>query len=434
MKSPIIFIIKHVAYLIIAIMLVSCSTAKENENKVIDIAGALSNARVANLSEIAEDITYIPLQTTENSVVGEMFGVIRPMLFEKETFILFDNNKVFKLFDKDGNFKTTIDHNGRGPQEYAFPTKAGYNYNTGRLFVSDAVGDICEYTFDGDFVYRVKVPAETENRRIGVSTFMTNGNYICSIGITEELDGTPPVDKSVLAYVYDKDSKVIGKILNRDTTSAVGKVKRGSTTVDGSVVQFVAVSARLLQTYSYQNKTRATISGENVIYNLNEQYQIDSIYIFNLGEYAPTPETESQMFNQDIEIINNIMTGLESDNQIFLWLNLRGLYKKYLSPVTTGAGTVATTMAYGYFDKKKGETVIMKEPSEGMRGFKDDLKGGPAFWPKSITSDGKYMVGYIDAIKFITYAEDNDCPENIKKMAENIDENDNPIAILVKLK
>jgi len=69
-----------------------------------------------------------------------------------------------------------------------------------------------------------------------------------------------------------------------------------------------------------------------------------------------------------------------------------------------------------------------------MRGFKDDLRGGPAFWPKSITSDGKYMVGYIDAIKFITYAEDNDCPENIKKMAENIDENDNPIAILVKLK
>ena len=430
MKSPIIFIIKHVAYLIIAIMLVSCSTAKENENKVIDIAGALSDARVANLSEIAEDITYIPLQTTENSVVGEMFGVIRPMLFEKETFILFDNNKVFKLFDKDGNFKTTIDHNGRGPQEYAFPTKAGYNYNTGRLFVSDAVGDICEYTFDGDFVYRVKVPAETENRRIGVSTFMTNGNYICSIGITEELDGTPPADKSVLAYVYDKDSKVIGKILNRDTTSAVGKVKRGSMTVDGSVVQFVAVSARLLQTYSYQNKTRATISGENVIYNLNEQYQLDSLYIFNLGEYAPTPETESQMFNQDIEIINNIMTGLESDNQIFLWLNLRGLYKKYISPAATGN----TTQAYGYFDKKKGETVIMKEPSEGMRGFKDDLKGGPAFWPKSITSDGKYMVGYIDAIKFITYAEDNDCPENIKKMAENIDENDNPIAILVKLK
>ncbi len=428
MKSPIIFIIKHIAYLIIAIMLVSCSTAKENENKVIDIAGALSDARVANLSEIAEDITYIPLQTTENGVVGEMNGVSKPMLFEKETFILFDNNKVFKLFDKEGNFKKTIDHNGRGPQEYAFPTKAGYNYNSGRLFVSDAMGDICEYNIDGDFVYRVKVPAETENRRIGVSTFMTDGNYICSIGIMEEIDGTSPADKSVLAYIYDKDSKIIGKILNRDTTSAEGKVKRGSMTVNGSVVQFTTVSAKLLQTYPFQNKTRATISDENVIYNLNEQYQLDSLYIFNLGEYAPTPETESQMFNQDINVITNIMTALESDNQFFLWLNLRGLYKKYIS--TTGTGPTT----YGYFDKKKGETVIMKEPSEGMKGFKDDLKGGPAFWPKSITSDGKYMVGYIDAIKFITYAEDNDCPENIKKMAENINENDNPIAILVKLK
>lgn len=430
MKSPIIFIIKHVAYLIIAIMLISCSTAKKNENRVIDIAAALPDARVANLSDIAEDITYIPLQTTENGVVGEMNGVSKPMLFEKEIFILFDNNKVFKLFDKDGKFKKTIDHNGRGPQEYAFPFKAGYNFNTGRLFVSDAMGDVCEYTIDGDFVYRVKVPAEAGTSSIGGASFIADGNYICSVSIMDNLDGTSTADKSILAYIYDKDSKTIGKILNRDTTSTSGNIKRQSMTINGKVQEVIMVISRSLQTYPFHNKTRASITNENVIYNINEQYQLDTLYIFNLGEYAPTPETEGQMFNFDINLITNLMTGLESDNQLFLWLNLRGLYKKYISPAATGN----TTQAYGYFDKKKGETVIMKEPLEGMKGFKDDLKGGPPFWPKSITSDGKYMVGYIDAIKFITYAEDNDCPENIKKMAENINENDNPIAILVKLK
>ena len=430
MKSPIIFIIKHVAYLIIAIMLISCSTAKKNENRVIDIAAALPDARVANLSDIAEDITYIPLQTTENGVVGEMNGVSKPMLFEKEIFILFDNNKVFKLFDKDGKFKKTIDHNGRGPQEYAFPFKAGYNFNTGRLFVSDAMGDVCEYTIDGDFVYRVKVPAEAGTSSIGGASFIADGNYICSVSIMDNLDGTSTADKSILAYIYDKDSKTIGKILNRDTTSTSGKIRRQSMTINGKVQEVIMVSAKMMNTYPFHDKTRASITNENVIYNINEQYQLDTLYIFNLGEYAPTPETEGQMFNFDINLITNLMTGLESDNQLFLWLNLRGLYKKYISPAATGN----TTQAYGYFDKKKGETVIMKEPLEGMKGFKDDLKGGPPFWPKSITSDGKYMVGYIDAIKFITYAEDNDCPENIKKMAENINENDNPIAILVKLK
>ena len=430
MKSPIIFIIKHVAYLIIAIMLISCSTAKKNENRVIDIAAALPDARVANLSDIAEDITYIPLQTTENGVVGEMNGVSKPMLFEKEIFILFDNNKVFKLFDKEGKFKKTIDHNGRGPQEYAFPFKAGYNFNTGRLFVSDAMGDVCEYTIDGDFVYRVKVPAEAGTSSIGGASYIADGNYNCSVSIMDNLDGTSTANKSILAYIYDKDSKTIGKILNRDTTSTSGKIRRQSMTINGKVQEVIMVSAKMMNTYPFHNKTRASITNENVIYNINEQYQLDTLYIFNLGEYAPTPETEGQMFNFDINLITNLMTGLESDNQLFLWLNLRGLYKKYISPAATGN----TTQAYGYFDKKKGETVIMKEPLEGMKGFKDDLKGGPPFWPKSITSDGKYMVGYIDAIKFITYAEDNDCPENIKKMAENINENDNPIAILVKLK
>ncbi len=64
------------------------------------------------------------------------------------------------------------------------------------------------------------------------------------------------------------------------------------------------------------------------------------------------------------------MTGLKR-HPAFLWEILRGLYKSIYSSRTM-------TIAYGYFDKKKGETIIMKE-HQRHDGFQDDLKGGPPF-------------------------------------------------------
>ena len=66
-------------------------------------------------------------------------------------------------------------------------------------------------------------------------------------------------------------------------------------------------------------------------------------------------------------------------------------------------------------------------------GFMDDISGGPLFWPKYISSED-YLVSFCTALDFIEYAENKDAPEKIKRIAAKLDENDNPVIVLVKLK
>jgi len=50
-----------------------------------------------------------------------------------------------------------------------------------------------------------------------------------------------------------------------------------------------------------------------------------------------------------------------------------------------------------------------------------------------ISEDG-YMVSCITAIDFISYAAKAKVSENLRKIAENLKETDNPVLVLVKLK
>jgi len=67
-------------------------------------------------------------------------------------------------------------------------------------------------------------------------------------------------------------------------------------------------------------------------------------------------------------------------------------------------------------------------------GFKEDLKGGPAFMPKSVSNDGKTLLGYISAMDLKMYVEEHDCSDELEKLGEKLDESDNLVAVLVKLK
>jgi len=62
-----------IVVLVLFISLSSCSSNQDNHKsnpKVIDVAGSIGIGRVVNLSEIADSIEYIPLETNEESLVS----------------------------------------------------------------------------------------------------------------------------------------------------------------------------------------------------------------------------------------------------------------------------------------------------------------------------------------------------------------------------
>jgi hypothetical protein len=113
---------KNTTIIALAILLLtvpfSCSQSgkKEVKSKIIDVASSVGGGRITDLSEIVSDIKYIPLETSKNSLVGEMVRVN----YEKGRIYINDRSDSVKIFDYDGKFLRNFGRRGRGPQEYGF--------------------------------------------------------------------------------------------------------------------------------------------------------------------------------------------------------------------------------------------------------------------------------------------------------------------------
>jgi len=422
-----------IRYLLLASLIfpvLSCNSYKKPVNKTIDIVGALEKNRIVNLSEIAGEITYIPLETTDSSLIGELPGILLPFVFEDHMFMTFERNSDCKVFDESGKFIRKFNKSGRGPQEHGRANHA-YFFNK-RLVVLNDQNDFLEYGYNGDFIGKISMPAEVrDNYKISYNNYAGNNLYISSLRPKINDDGTPGKDPDFCAVLYDTSSKVVAKIpfpfvYKRVENKSVELKINGET-----YTAFMDDASQTARFYTYNDEVRICFPDKGTIYSINKELTLDTLYHFILGEYQKTPENSTTLSFNDSKVISPIITEMETERYLFLWLNLRALAN---DPLITPDSESSLRTTYGIFDKQSGETTLMNMPVYGKKGFKEDLQGGPPFWPKSITSDGKYMVGIVDAIQFITYAEENDCPEKIKRMAEKMDENDNPIAILVKLK
>ncbi|MDR2382748.1 MAG: 6-bladed beta-propeller [Prevotellaceae bacterium] len=90
-----------------------------NEAVVINIVPAINDEGTKMLlSEIVEDIVFIPLETTEKCLIGR----IRSIHCSNDYIIIIDAdpNQIL-LFDKAGKFIRTIGSKGQGPGEYIYP-------------------------------------------------------------------------------------------------------------------------------------------------------------------------------------------------------------------------------------------------------------------------------------------------------------------------
>ncbi len=97
---------KNTTIIALAILLLtvpfSCSQSGKEEvtKKIIDVAASVGGGRIVDLEEVANDIHYIPLETSLASLVGDL----RSITFEKDLIYFQDRTDSVIIFDKEGNF------------------------------------------------------------------------------------------------------------------------------------------------------------------------------------------------------------------------------------------------------------------------------------------------------------------------------------------
>ncbi|GHV08829.1 hypothetical protein FACS1894160_3760 [Bacteroidia bacterium] len=87
------------------------------------------------------------------------------------------------------------------------------------------------------------------------------------------------------------------------------------------------------------------------------------------------------------------------------------------------------------YNKEQGKLHLLKQPIPKTLGLQNDIDNGFVFWPDIISSDGKEMIMFYEADKFLEdYAKLKNPSDEITKVAKSLIEDDNPVAIIAKFK
>lgn len=178
-------ILKATTILISAILIaVSCASNsasnQQNEIKVISLESAIGNEQVVHLSEVASAVDYIPLETSEESLVGRD----RHIVLENDVIYLPEvGTQKLSRFSLSGEYLGSVGKRGRAFGEYVGINgfSFDYDYKTGIEMIYDSSKKLVEYYPDGS-IKEIKVK-EVSDKNFDITFIKKHGDiYIAAIG------------------------------------------------------------------------------------------------------------------------------------------------------------------------------------------------------------------------------------------------------------
>jgi hypothetical protein len=407
-----------IVVLVLFISLSSCSSNQDNHKsnpKVIDVAGSIGRGRVVNLSEIADSIEYIPLETNEESLVGTPG---RGLFYESGLVYLLeakDGSDALKVFNKNGAFVRQISRCGRGPQEYESISYLQIDSKTGNLLFQSYYNKIVEYTSEGQFIRGIKF----DRKIIKTSSLWRDINkiddnkYLFKVDVSkEDVYSAIVVDSTLsikLLVEYPEPEKKLLRELPRS---------------------YSFLSPKL---FKFRDSVRLINGTSEYVLNIDKDLQIDTAFVINYGQYKINNKYVHYRAGSHSPYIFLYNRVFESSDYLFLQFHLGSLAHKQREMRSGSGMKISYPITCAVFNKIDGVFTFADQPAYNQIGFKDDLGGGPAIWPSYISEDD-YMVSYINAIDFINHAETGNCSERFRQIASGLKDTDNPVLVLVKLK
>ena len=373
----------------------SCKKEQKNSLRTIDLVHAGEMQKV-NLSQFASDISYIPLATTKENLVG----YVAKVLHTDNSYFLSDGRNLYR-FSRDGAYVCKIGRQGKGGEEYLYVRDFSIDPAKGLVNVL-SLTKIQVYDKDGKYIKTI----ELDKDRYGLIARMKfwKGNFLCS------LDNSTGENADMLLWL-NGDWKLIKAFKNKHQF----KRKDSAVMINKNEFLFYPFDGTLQLKNIHSDTVRTFSDG-----------QFLPKFVFNQGQERFTPEVQGsgkEYISHMDDYIN--FTGL-FETPHYLWAEYR-LNKKLYGIVAAKA----TDKQY-VFDAKTGLT--------------DDLDGGPGFKPiKELTIDGQeYLMGWITPLELKTYVASNDFSKaqvllpqrekQLEELASQLNENDNPVLVLAKLK
>ncbi len=352
------------------------------------------------LSNIADNIKYIPLDNTFP------IGLIYAIEANDDVFYLNTKDEGIIQFDLNGKYIKTIAKKGRGPSEYRYGMVFAVDEKTEKVYISDSKR-IKVYSKNGIFIRNISTEKYLSNTA-GDIKFLGNNIVITDYGTYGEFKFNWIVLDSLGNLISAKKSFV----------QPVDWVIRGGT-------------------YKFDNKLFYYNMLNDTIFSISPDLKYNAKYLFYKGEYR-WPKT-----------------GVK--------LNSLSKLATYFKPFSIIETMHFILIYYGYqkrtsfvlFDKKTNKTyqAYKEEKMEKVNStacISNDLDGGipitaePIYPYYLIKNNSEYIVSIINPLELKTHIASNafknsnpKYPEKkkaLKKLANRLNENDNPVLMLIKLK
>ncbi|OFZ11337.1 MAG: hypothetical protein A2465_09420 [Bacteroidetes bacterium RIFOXYC2_FULL_39_11] len=342
------------------LVLVVLSTAcQRNHNtqpkdlRIIDVEGGVGKGRLVKLSEIAESIEYIPLETNSESVVGKIFA--HRIFYEKRFFYLMEQNRSIIIHDNDGKYFNKINKLGRGPQEYDGVSDINIDLITGNLHIMTQ-NRILEYSINGDFIRIVNFRNNTLlNDQIPNKAQKIGSNYFLLAHITKRTKHS--------GFIIDSASNILKSIYYPESQYEI--YKRSPDLIMQPVSFMYKENVRLIKGYSQE------------ILSISEDFRIDTAYILNYGKYSVDLNNSSHLLSRAPYIWPRFKI-FESDQYLFMFFHVGPLADKPAKMIGTRGNQYDYQHDCSFFNKKTGEFQFIHQPEINQLGFVEDFEGGPA--------------------------------------------------------
>ena len=402
------------------IFFVSCKNQENStfRTNIIDIEDGLQNLTTIKTSDFGKTIRYIPLETTDGSLVGNnpIFKVLRDYIV-----VEFRSPGSCLLFDKkDGHFIAKIGNIGQGPNEYS-DIFSWTDEKEEFLYFKRAPGQLLKFDMQGNFCGNMafSTPPGLADYYLltdsgGIGYFNAIGQrQLFSLGFFAKEGNL--IDSIPLLYPKNQiDASQIESIsVLREYTIYGNWGKVGLIMIDYKNDTREILAANIARLWKNNGNIRFKEDYVDTLYTVSGSKLVPSI-IFNTGKYHwPVEEITSKKNTNERIIITDVS---ENDNFVFFQC-IKGLYSD--EPI----------LYNGLYNKKTGETKI----GNFSNAIEDDLTHFMPFAPFGMGTSGEF-ISFVEAYKIMEWLEKHPEAKDNEDLAflKQLDEEGNPVVILIE--
>jgi len=372
----------------------------------IDIVSAFNSRGTILLSEIAEDIEYIPLETTHNSILASPnFEITDENIIVRDIKI---GNQILLFSRQDGKFIKEIYRSGRGPDEYGLvPLQHFFNYKDGTFYVySLDTKYLCALDINGETVRKIKFPEWEDPAYVGgmvradYGTNLEEGIYLCKIPNYSGVE-----TKKVMIYANDTILKIFPNYLQWGRNN-------------GTITRTKSIFSTNFFKWNDQVFFKELFN--DTIFRVTKDTILPRI-LFYCGKFSFPYDLQGEILRPN-NVEHNYFLILDiAENQRYIFFQL--LFRKQVYTC--------------FYDKIRKITRVGEHTGTIPSAFIDDITGFLPFTPEKTTLNNE-IIGTHNASEIMRWIDNN--PKEAYKLKHrfnwlnDINEFSNPVIVIAKSK